>query len=77
MTPVSGFSILIRKPWSCQKLLTTGQTFSGGSGITSQRSLAVRSILILSKSGRTPAVPGFGPALRSASYVERVADPGD
>jgi hypothetical protein len=46
--------------------LTIGQTFSGGSGTTSQRSLPDRSIRIFSNSGRIPAAPGRETPLRSA-----------
>jgi len=50
----------------CQKSLTTGQTFSGGSGTTSQRSLPDRSIRTLSISGSIAVAPGRGVPLRSA-----------
>ena len=61
MTPISGCSTLMRKPFSCQKSFTSGQSFSGLSSTTSQRCVPERSILMRSGCGSTtgPAAPGF------------------
>ena len=68
ITPVSGTSTAIRKPFSCQKSRTSGQTFSGGMGTTSQRCVPARSICMFWIVGSTPetALPVFACCARSA-----------
>ena len=72
ITPVSGSSILMRKPSSCQNCFTTGQSFSGVCVTTSQRCVPARSTRTLFSgiAGRMSVEPVRGPPARSELYVE-------
>ena len=71
ITPASAASILMRKPFSCQKSLSSGQSFSGVASWTkSQRCEPERSIFMRSTSGSTTGalerVAAFAGSRRSA-----------
>ena len=68
ITPASGRLTDIRKPFSCQKSRTSGQSFSGASATTNQRGVPARSTRIFSIDGSTPVwiVPVLACCARSA-----------
>ncbi len=65
-TPVSGDSRAMSSPFSCQKVFTTGQSFSGGASTTSQRVSPSRRTCMPSGVGRTSFAPARGCCARSA-----------
>ncbi len=62
ITPISGCSSLTRKPFSCQKSFTIGQSLSTGCSTTSQRCVPARSMRMRSNSGSTVELAAAAPA---------------
>jgi len=65
-TPASGISRAMSRPFSCQKVFTSGQSLSGGSFTTSQRWSPARSTRMPSTDGSTAVAPGSGCCERPA-----------